>query len=164
MSGRALSRMAEAGSGIAFCPTSNMFLGSGLFDLALADRHAVGIGIGSDIGAGTTLSVLHTLGEAYRTCQLRGTSLDPFRALHLATAGGARVMGLAGRIGALLPGQEADFVLLDETATPLLARRCAGATLHDRLFALQVLGDDRAIARTYLRGRRARRRKPRSIG
>jgi guanine deaminase len=155
MSERALARMAEAGSGIAFCPTSNMFLGSGLFDLAQADRHRVGIGIGTDIGAGTTLSVLHTLGEAYRTCQLRGASLDPFRALHLATAGGARVIGIDDRVGALLPGQEADFVVLDSAATALLARRCAGASLHDRLFALQVLGDDRAIAATYLRGRRA---------
>jgi guanine deaminase len=158
MSDRALSRMAEAGAGIAFCPTSNMFLGSGLFDLALADRHGVRIGIGSDIGAGTTLSVLHTLGEAYRTCQLRGSSLDPFRALHFATMGGARVIGIADRVGALLPGQEADFLVLDSGATPLLARRCAGASLHDRLFALQVLGDDRAIAATYLRGRRAHKR------
>jgi guanine deaminase len=154
MSDRALGRMAEAGAGIAFCPTSNMFLGSGLFDLAQADRHGVGIGIGTDIGAGTTLSVLHTLGEAYRTCQLRGASLDPFRALHLATMGGARVIGIGDRVGALLPGQEADFVLLDSAATPLLARRCAGASLHDRLFALQILGDDRAVAATYLRGRR----------
>ena len=154
MSDRALARMAEAGSGIAFCPTSNMFLGSGLFDLAQADRHGLRIGIGTDIGAGTTLSVLHTMGEAYRTCQLKGASLDPFRALHLATTGGARIMGIADRVGALLPGQEADFVVLDERATPLLARRCAGASLHDRLFALQVLGDDRAIAGTYLRGRR----------
>jgi guanine deaminase len=158
MTDRALARMAEAGSGIAFCPTSNMFLGSGLFDLAQADRHGVGLGIGTDIGAGTTLSVLHTLGEAYRTCQLRGASLDPFRALHLATAGGARVMGIGARVGALLPGQEADFVVLDPAATPLLARRCAGASLHDRLFALQVLGDDRAVAATYLRGRRAHSR------
>jgi guanine deaminase len=154
MSDRALSRMAEAGSGIAFCPTSNMFLGSGLFDLALADRHGVGIGVGTDIGAGTTLSILHTLGEAYRTCQLRNASLDPLRALHLATAGGARVIGIADKVGALLPGQEADFVVLDDRATPLLARRTAGASLHDRLFALQVLGDDRAVAATYLRGRR----------
>ena len=158
MSDRALSRMAEAGAGIAFCPTSNLFLGSGLFDLAAADRHGVRIGIGTDIGAGTSLSMLHTLGEAYRICQLRGASLDPFRALHLATAGGARVMGIADRVGALLPGQEADFILLDAGATPLLARRCAGASLHDRLFALQVLGDDRAIAATYLRGRRAHSR------
>ena len=155
MSDRALERMAEAGAGIAFCPTSNLFLGSGLFDLAAADRHGVGIGIGTDVGAGTSLSVLRTLGEAYRICQLRGASLDPFRALHLATAGGARVMGIADRVGALLPGQEADFILLDVAATPLLGRRCAGASLHDRLFALQVLGDDRAIAGTWLRGRRA---------
>ena len=154
MSDRALARMAEAGSGIAFCPTSNMFLGSGLFDLAQADRHGVPIGIGTDIGAGTTLSILHTLGEAYRTCQLRDSSLDPFRALHLATAGGAKIMGIADRVGGLLPGQEADFILLDDRSTPLLARRCAGASLHDRLFALQVLGDDRAIAGTWLRGRR----------
>jgi guanine deaminase len=154
MSDRACRRMAEAGAGIAFCPTSNMFLGSGLFDLAQADRHGVRIGIGTDIGAGTSLSILHTLGEAYRICQLRGASLDPFRALHFATAGGARVMGIGDRVGALLPGQEADFVLLDERCTPLLARRCAGASLHDRLFALQVLGDDRAVAGTWLRGRR----------
>jgi guanine deaminase len=155
MSDRALARMAEAGSGIAFCPTSNLFLGSGLFDLAQADRHGVKIGIGTDIGAGTSLSVLHTLGEAYRICQMKGASLDPFRALHLATAGGARIMGISDRVGALLPGQEADFVLLDERSTLLLASRCAGASLHDRLFALQILGDDRAIAGTWLRGRRA---------
>ena len=155
MSDRALSRMAEAGSGIAFCPTSNMFLGSGLFDLAQADRHGVRVGIGTDIGAGTTLSILHTMGEAYRISQLRNCSLDPFRALHLATAGGARIMGIADRVGGLLPGQEADFILLDDNSTPLLARRCKSASLHDRLFALQVLGDDRAVAGTWLRGRRA---------
>ena len=164
MSDRALARMAQAGAGIAFCPTSNMFLGSGLFDLAQADRHGVGLGIGTDIGAGTSPSVLKTLGAAYMTCQLRGASLDPFRALHLATAGGARVIGIADRVGALLPGQEADFVLLDESATPLLARRCAGASLHDRLFALQVLGDDRAVAATYLRGHPAGPRRTAAAG
>jgi guanine deaminase len=156
MTDRALARMAQAGAGIAFCPTSNMFLGSGLFNLAQADRHGLKLGIGTDVGAGTTLSMLHTLGEAYRTCQLKGASLDPFRALHLATAGGARIMGIADRIGGLLPGQEADFVVLSTVATALLARRCAGASLHDRLFALQILGDDRSIAATYLRGERWR--------
>lgn len=155
MSEPMMARMAEAGAGIAFCPTSNLFLGSGLFDLAQADRHGVRVGVGTDVGAGTSLSVLHTLGEAYKVCQLRGASLDPFRALHLATTGGARIMGIADRVGALEPGQEADFVVLDGAATPLLARRAAGAPLHDRLFALQVLGDDRAVAATYLRGRRA---------
>ena len=148
----ALVRMHAAGAGIAFCPTSNFFLGSGLFDLAQADAHDVKTGIGTDVGAGTSFSVLATLGEAYKVCQLRGTSLDPFRALYLATAGGAKVLGLGDRIGGLQPGQEADFIVLDATSTPLLARRTTGASLHDRLFALQVLGDDRAVARTYIAG------------
>lgn len=152
---RAMARMGEAGASIAFCPTSNLFLGSGLFDLARADAHGVKLGIGTDVGAGTSFSILATLGEAYKVCQLRGASLDPFRALHLATAGGARTLGLGDRIGGLQPGQEADFVVLDMAATPLLARRTAGASLAERLFALQILGDDRAIAATYLAGRRA---------
>jgi guanine deaminase len=160
MSERAMARMAEAGSGIAFCPTSNLFLGSGLFDLELADRHRVKLGIGSDVGAGTSFSILATLGEAYKICQLRGASLDPFRALHLATAGGARMLGLGDQIGGLLPGQEADFVLLDPAATPLLARRTAGASLHDRLFALQILRDDRVVTRTWVGGRLAHARPP----
>lgn len=153
MSDRALGRMAQAGAGIAFCPTSNLFLGSGLFDLARADAHGVSVGIGTDVGAGTSFSLLQTLGEGYKVCQMRGTALDPFRALYLATAGGARLLGLGDRIGALQPGQEADFVVLDMAATPLLARRTAGASLADRLFALQILGDDRAVARTYIAGR-----------
>ncbi|MEG3122885.1 guanine deaminase [Sphingomonas sp. GB1N7] len=148
----AMARMAEAGAGIAFCPTSNFFLGSGLFDLARATACGVKTGIGTDVGAGTSFSLLATLGEAYKVCQLRGDSLDPFRALYLATAGGAKVLGLGDRIGGLQPGQEADFIVLDATATPLLARRTAGAPLRDRLFALQVLGDDRAVARTYVAG------------
>jgi len=148
----AIARMAAAGAGIAFCPSSNFFLGSGLFDLARAGACGVKTGIGTDVGAGTSLSILSTLGEAYKVCQLRGTSLDPFRALYLATAGGAKVLGLEDRVGGLQPGQEADFIVLDTQATPLLARRMAGASLHDRLFGLQVLGDDRAVARTYVAG------------
>jgi guanine deaminase len=152
---RALGRMAEAGSGIAFCPTSNLFLGSGLFDLERCAGHGVPVGLGTDIGAGTSFSLLHTMGEAYKVMQMRGASLDPFRALHLATAGGARLLGLQERIGSLQEGQEADFLLLDPAATPLLARRTAGRPLAETLFALQVLGDDRAIRRTYVAGRLA---------
>ena len=158
LSEREMARLGAAGCGIAFCPTSNLFLGSGLFDLALADAHGVRVGIGTDVGAGTSFSLLATLGEAYKICQMRGRSLDPFRALHLATAGGARVLGLGDRIGSLAPGQEADFVVLDPASTPLLARRTAGASLHDRLFALQVLGDDRAVAATFVAGSLAHRR------
>ncbi|WP_404713336.1 guanine deaminase [Sphingomonas sp. MMS24-J13] len=149
----ALVRMGQAGAGIAFCPTSNLFLGSGLFDLARADAHHVRTGIGTDVGAGTSFSILSTLGEAYKVCRMRGRALDPFRALYLATAGGAAMLGLGERIGGLQPGQEADFVVLDSAATPLLARRTAGQSLHDRLFALQMLGDDRVVAHSYVAGR-----------
>ncbi|MEH3107693.1 MAG: guanine deaminase [Sphingomonas fennica] len=152
----ALRRMAAAGAGIAHCPTSNLFLGSGLFDLAQAEACGVRIGLGTDVGAGTSLSLLATAGAAYQVAQLRGANLDPFRALYLATLGGARLLGLGDRIGALAPGYEADFVVLDPYATPLLARRMRGtASIADRLFALMILGDDRAVRTTYLRGVRA---------
>lgn len=149
----AMGRLARAGAAIAFCPTSNLFLGSGLFDLARADAVGVRVGIGTDVGAGTSFSILHTLGEAYKVCQMRGASLDPFRALWLATGAGAAALGIGDKVGGLAAGQEADFVLLDAAATPLLARRTRGRPLAERLFALQVLGDDRAVAGTYLRGR-----------
>lgn len=152
MNDAAMGRMGEAGSAIAFCPTSNLFLGSGLFDFAHADRFGVKVGIGSDVGAGTSFSMLATQGEAYKVCQMRGSVLDPFRALYLATAGGARALGLSDRIGGLQVGQEADFIVLDAAATPLLALRTQGAPLAERLFAMQVLGDDRCVARSYIAG------------
>lgn len=152
---RACQRLAQAGAGIALCPTSNMFLGSGLFDLERLCGHGIKLGLGTDVGAGTSFSLLTTMAATYSICQLRSANLDPFRALHLATAGGARLLGLGDRIGALAPGMEADFLILDPASTPLLARRTAGASLADRLFALQVLGDDRAILRTYVAGRGA---------
>ena len=149
---RACARLHEAGAGIAVCPSSNLFLGSGFFDFGQADRHDVRLGLGTDIGAGTSFSMLFTAGLAYQTALARGDALDPFRALFLATAGSAALLHIQDRVGGLLPGQEADFVLLDSAATPLLARRTAGASLAERLFALQILGDDRAIARTYIMG------------
>lgn len=149
---RACARLHESGAGIAVCPSSNFFLGSGCFDFAQADRHRVRLGLGTDVGAGTTFSLLHTAGLAYQAAQLKGERLDPFRALHLATAGSAALLHIGDRVGALEPGQEADFVVLDSAATPLLARRTRGAGLAERLFALQILGDDRAVARTYVLG------------
>ena len=151
----ACARMAASGAGAALCPTSNLFLGSGLFDLARLDAAGVRVGLGTDVGAGTSFSLLQTIGEAYKVCQLRGHALDPFRALYLATAGGAALLGIGDRVGALAVGQEADFVVLDPAATPLLARRTAGRPLADRLFALQQLGDDRAVSATYVAGRLA---------
>lgn len=153
MESGAIARMAHAGAGAALCPTSNLFLGSGLFDLAALDAGGVRVGLGTDIGAGTSFSLLQTQGEAYKVCQMRGTALAPFRSLYLATAGGARILGLGDRIGALAPGMEADFILLDPAATPLLARRTRGRPLFERLFALQILGDDRAVHATFVAGR-----------
>ncbi|EGD58320.1 guanine deaminase [Novosphingobium nitrogenifigens DSM 19370] len=155
LSDRECARLAETGAGIAVCPSSNLFLGSGFFDFARAGAHGVRLGLGSDIGAGTSFSVLHTSGLAYQAGLAGGYRLDPFRALWLATAGGAELLHVGDKVGALAIGQEADFVVLDSGATSLLARRTAGAPLAERLFALQVLGDDRAVSRTYVMGRRA---------
>jgi guanine deaminase len=155
---RECARLAEAGAAVAFCPTSNLFLGSGLFDLARLCASGVRVALGSDIGAGTTLSLLHTQGVAYQVGQMRGAPLDPFRALHLATAAGAAALRIGDRVGALAEGQEADFAVLDPAATPLLARRTAARPLAERLFALQILGDDRAVHATACAGRLVHRR------
>ncbi|ATQ44553.1 guanine deaminase [Caulobacter mirabilis] len=154
MTDRSLHRMAKAGAAIAHCPTSNLFLGSGLYDLARVDAHGVRTGLGTDIGAGTSFSILSTAGCACQVAKLRGGALDPVRALYLATLGGARTLGLNDRIGSFRPGAEADFVALDPGATPLMARRTAGVSdLADLLSALMILGDDRAVARTWIAGR-----------
>jgi guanine deaminase len=147
-------RMAESGAAAAFCPTSNLFLGSGLFDVAAADRAGMRFAIATDVGGGTSFSMVRTLSEAYKVAQLRGHFLSPLRSLYLATLGGARVLGVADRIGNFEPGKEADFVVLDPASTPLMARRAAHAqTLSERLFVLIMLGDDRAVVETCVLGR-----------
>ncbi|KHK93291.1 guanine deaminase [Novosphingobium malaysiense] len=152
LSDRAFARLHDSGAGIAVCPSSNLFLGSGFFDFGRADRHRVRLGLGTDVGAGTSFSMLHTAGLAYQVALARELRLDPFRALYLATAGSASLLHIGDKVGALEPGQEADFVVLDCAATPLLERRTRANELAERLFALQILGDDRAVARTYVLG------------
>ena len=153
------ARLAETGSAIAFCPTSNLFLGSGLFNLPQAERFNVNVGLGTDVGAGTSFSLLHTLNEAYKVMQLQGEKLNPFKSLYLATLGGARALRLEDRVGTLQPGTDADFVLLDYHATPLLSYRIAQAkTFEEVLFVLMTLGDDRAVLQTYAAGRRVHSR------
>jgi guanine deaminase len=145
--------MGATRAAMAFCPTSNLFLGSGLFDVDAARRHRVDVAVGTDIGGGTSFSMLRTLDEAYKVAHLLHHRLSPFAALHLATLGGARALRLDDRIGNFAAGKEADFVVLDFAATPLLERRMQHAeTLAERLFALLMLGDDRCIAATYLMG------------
>jgi guanine deaminase len=153
-------RLAARDAAVAFCPTSNLFLGSGLFDLGAAQRAGVRVGVGTDVGGGTSFSMLQTLNEAYKVARLGAATLTPWRAFYLATLGGARALGLEGSIGSFRPGREADFVVLDPEATPLLARRMAGAASPaERLFAWMILGDDRAVAEVYLLGRPARPRR-----
>ncbi|QCR36128.1 guanine deaminase [Nissabacter sp. SGAir0207] len=145
--------MAHTGSSIAFCPTSNLFLGSGLFRLKKAWEMQVRVGIGSDIGAGTTFSILSTLGEAYKVGQLQQYRLSAFEAFYHATLGGARALHLEEKIGNFEPGKEADFVVLDSQATPLQRLRAANSgTLAEKLFVLMTLGDDRNIHATWVNG------------
>jgi guanine deaminase len=146
--------MAQSGSVAAFCPTSNLFLGSGLFDVARADAASMRFGLATDVGGGTSFSMLRTLSEAWKVAQLQGQHLAPLRAFYLATLGGARALGLADRIGNFEPGREADLVVLDPAATPLSARRDSLChTLAERLFALMMLGDDRSVAETWILGK-----------
>jgi len=151
---REIARMAETGSRAVFCPTSNLFLGSGLFDEAGLRAAGVVSGIATDVGGGTSYSMLQTLNEGYKILQLRGQKLHPYAAFHWMTRGNALALGMADRIGTLDPGSDADLVVLDSRATPAMALRMDRAeTLAEELFILQILGDDRAIAQTYIAGK-----------
>ncbi|WP_068877672.1 MULTISPECIES: guanine deaminase [unclassified Phenylobacterium] len=154
-----MARMARAGASAAFCPSSNLLLGSGLFSLKRACACGLNTALATDVGGGGSFSLLHMMGEAYKVGQLQGDNLDPLHAFYLGTLAGARALHIDGRVGNLLPGKEADFVVLDLTATPLLARRTARTrTLAETLFVLAVLADDRVVERTYLMGRLAHQR------
>lgn len=148
-----LKRLSETGSRIAFCPTSNLFLGSGLFRLH-NQAFPVSVSLASDVGGGTSLSMLQTLNEAYKICQLNGTSLSPLEAFYRVTLGNAESLLLDSQIGNFIQGKEADFIVLDPQATPLIARRSETCrTLTELLFCLMMMGDDRAIDSTYIMGK-----------
>jgi guanine deaminase len=148
-------RMGESGAAAAFCPTSNLFLGSGLFDMRKADDAGIAFGLATDVGGGTSFSMLRTLAEGYKVAQMSGHCLSAARAFYLATLGGARALGLEGEIGNFEAGKEADFVEIDLAATPLLERRAHLAeAIGDKLFALMTLGDDRCVRRTHVMGKR----------
>jgi len=151
-----ICRCHESRSAIAHCPTSNLFLGSGLFQVSRFKdaKRPVEVGLGTDIGGGTSFSLLATMGAAYEIAQLNGHALGAVQAFYLATLGGARALALEDRVGSIAPGLEADLVVLDPKATPLLALRSERAeSIDDVLFALMMLGDDRAVAATYVAGK-----------
>ena len=150
-----LRRFHQAGANIAHCPTSNFFIGSGLFDIAAVKAAArpVTVGLGTDVGGGTSFSMLQTMSEAYKMAQLRGISLTAAQAYYLATLGSAESLGIADRVGKLQASYAADIAVLDPKATPLLRLRTDVAESFDELlFALMICGDDRAIQATYVAG------------
>ncbi len=153
LSGAEVARLAQARSTLAFCPTANLFLGSGLFRYPEIREAGVSVVLGTDVGAGTTFSLLGTLSAAYQVLQLQRYCLSPHHGLFLATLGGAAALGLDDVVGNFEVGKEADFVVLDFQSTPTLRRRLAApADVDECLFALIMLGDDRAVRATYVAG------------
>ncbi len=164
---REYARCHEADGALVHCPTSNLFLGSGLFDLAAARRadRPLRVGMGTDLGAGTSFSMLRTLDEAGKVAQMRGAPLPASHAFYLATRGGAHALHLEHRIGSIAPGMEADLVVLDLKATPLMQARMAHVdSLEEALAVLMTLGDDRAVRATWVAGRKRHQREASAAG
>lgn len=154
LTNRERASLQATGAGVAHCPTSNSFIGSGLCDVAGLARADVSIGLATDVGGGSSFSMLTTMKAAYEIGQLRGQSLSPAFLWRLATEGSARVMRQDRFIGRIAPGMEADLIALDTKATPVLAQRTARAqSASDLLFALMILGDDRAVAECWIGGK-----------
>jgi guanine deaminase len=159
LSEREADAMAEAGGVAVFCPTSNLFLGSGLFDYQRYRRRdkRLRVATATDVGGGTNYSMLRTMDEAYKVIALQGEKLNPLQSFWQLTRGNAEALSIADRAGTLEPGTDADIVVLDATATPAMAlRRERVETLAQELFLLQTLGDDRAVAAVYVAGRKAK--------
>ena len=152
-------RLADRSANIAFCPSSNLFLGSGLFDRHAAHENGLNLTLASDIGAGTDLSGLATLKAGYQVGQLLGQPLTAWAGFHALTRGNAVSLSLDDRIGRFAPGMDADFVVIDLSASPLMARRMARCeSLAEGLFSPMMLGDDSAIFETWAGGRLQHRR------
>ena len=148
-------RLSQAGAVAVFCPTSNLFLGSGLFDwhAMRAPERPVRLAIATDVGGGTSYGLLQTLNEAYKILQLQGQKLAAFSAFHAITRGNALALGLGGVIGSFAIGTECDAVVLDARATPAMRHRMETVTtLAEELFVLMTMGDDRAIVETFVMG------------
>ena len=148
-----MNRLQETGAALAFCPSSNNFLGSGLFNLKRARDKGVKVGLATDVGGGTSFSLLQTLSDAYKVQQHLGHSLSSIQGFYLATLGGAKALCLEDKLGNFETDKEADFIVMDLAATPLIERRLAQAnSIQEKLFAMMMLGDDRAISATYILG------------
>jgi guanine deaminase len=146
--------MRDTGSVAVFCPTSNLFIGSGLFNYKRLNEAGVRIALATDVGGGTSYSMLRTAAEAYKVMQLQSQNLPALAAFDLITRANAAALGLDGEIGTLQPGAFADLVVLDARATPAMAHRMeVTRDLEEELFVLMTMGDDRAVRQTYIAGR-----------
>jgi len=153
LSDEELNRISETGASIVHCPSSNLFLGSGLLNYRTILNHDIQLAMGSDIGAGTSFSMLQNLGDAYKISSLLGIPMDPLQAFYFITLGGARALRLEDKIGNFESGKEADFVVIDPSQNDLLNYRITDATsIEDILFAIITLGDDRIVKSVYLMG------------
>jgi guanine deaminase len=152
---RERARLIEVGAALVHCPTSNTFIGSGLFDMAGLARAGVAVGLATDTGGGSSFSMLRTMAAAYEIGQLRGAALHAAELLWLATAGSAHALHLQDHVGTLARGMEADVTVLDLASTPAIAQRVAQAgDIWDSVFPTLMMGDDRAIADVWVAGRR----------
>ncbi|WP_293574828.1 guanine deaminase [Phaeobacter sp.] len=152
---RERDRLREVGAALVHCPTSNTFIGSGLFDMAGLIAQGQRVGLATDTGGGSSFSMLRTMAAAYELGQLRGTPLHAAELLWLATQGSARALRLDGVIGNIAVGMEADLVVLDLASTPAIAQRSARADdIWDAAFATIMMGDDRAVVETWINGQR----------
>ncbi len=159
LNNREHQRLRETESSVSFCPTSNLFLGSGLLDIKKLEQQQVSYSVATDVGGGTSFSMLQTLSEAYKVTQLNNNKLSPLKSLYLATLGNAKTLQLDDKIGSFKKGNEADFVVLDFNSTSIMSlkqKKCK--TLAEKLFAMIILGDDRAVKATYVEGHCAHQR------
>lgn len=151
---RETARLSETGAALVHCPTSNTFIGSGLFDMGRRVAEGQRIGLATDTGGGSSFSMLRTMAAAYEIGQLTGTTLHPAQLIWLATAGSARALHMQDHIGSIAPGMEADLVVLDLASTPAIAQRHARAEdIWQALFPTIMMGDDRAVKQVYVAGR-----------
>ena len=151
-----VARMAETGSVAVFCPTSNLFIGSGLFDWRRLAGRGLRIGLATDVGGGTSYSMLRTAAEGYKVLQLQGQNLAALNAFDQMTRANAAALGMEGEIGRIEAGAHADLIVLDAAATRAMAHRMETVRdLEEELFVLMTLGDERAVRATYVQGRRA---------
>ncbi|MGJ8609874.1 MAG: guanine deaminase [Octadecabacter sp.] len=152
---REIDRMAEVNAAVVHCPTSNTFIGSGLFDMAGIKARGIRTGLATDTGGGSSFSMLRTMAAAYEIGQLHGTPLHPAQLMWLATEGSAAALHMPGQIGSLNVGAMADITVIDLASTPAIAQRSTRATdLWEALFPTIMMGDDRAISDVYVAGRR----------